>query len=104
MQLLTKEELQEQILPNLLLGIKDTNDLLVAKTLRCLADLVPILGSAMVIGGNRGRLFADGRPQGLPDIKNNWIEPPRSITPVLLTSSGEYIDSSSPIPDPKAPC
>lgn len=96
MRLITIEELQEQILPNLLLGIKDTNDILVAKTLRCLADLVPILGSASVIGGNRGRLFADGRPQGLPDSAKHWVEP-RSITPVM--ACGENMVSASPLPD-----
>lgn len=79
----------------LLLGIKDTNDLLVATTLRCLAELVEILGSATVIGGNRLRIFADGRPQGPPDLPNHWIKA-RSITPVL--SSAEFA-SNGPIPD-----
>lgn len=46
----------------LLVGIKDTNDQLVAATLRSLADLVPILGSSTVIGGQRAKLFNDGRP------------------------------------------
>lgn len=46
----------------LLVGIKDTNDHLVSVTLRTLADLVPILGSAVVIGGKRAKLFNDGRP------------------------------------------
>ncbi|XP_055904654.1 protein-associating with the carboxyl-terminal domain of ezrin [Eupeodes corollae] len=95
-KLLSREELQDQILPNLLLGIKDTNDILVAKTLRCLADLVPLLGSDMVIGGNRARLFADGRPQALPDSTSHWVEP-RSITPVM--GGGEYMVSGSPLPD-----
>lgn len=96
-KLMPEDELQDQILPNLLLGIKDINDVLVAKTLRCLADLVPILGSKIVIGGNnRKRLFADGRPQGIMDNNiKHWIEP-RSITPVM--TSGEYIVSASPLP------
>lgn len=59
----TKEELVDEILPQLLLGIKDTNDLLVTKTLLCLADLVSILGANLVIGKNRTKIFADGRPQ-----------------------------------------
>ncbi|KAJ3630110.1 hypothetical protein Zmor_027060, partial [Zophobas morio] len=58
----TKEELQSCILPELLVGVKDTNDYLVSVTLRTLADLVPILGAATVIGGKRGKLFTDGRP------------------------------------------
>ncbi|XP_055642118.1 protein-associating with the carboxyl-terminal domain of ezrin [Toxorhynchites rutilus septentrionalis] len=90
----SKEELKEHVLPQLLLGIKDTNDVLVAKTLLCLADLVPILGSAVVIGGNRSKIFADGRPQGVPDQSNPWSGV-RSITPVL--GSGEFL-SGSPTP------
>ncbi|ETN65818.1 ezrin-binding protein pace-1 [Anopheles darlingi] len=91
----SKEDLQEHILPQLLLGIKDTNDVLVAKTLLCLADLVPILGSAVVIGGNRSKIFADGRPQGIPDAGNPWSAV-RSITPVI--GSGEFL-SGSPVPE-----
>jgi len=34
----------------------------VADTLRTLADLVPVLGAAIVIGRDRVKLFADGRP------------------------------------------
>ncbi|XP_055598443.1 protein-associating with the carboxyl-terminal domain of ezrin-like [Uranotaenia lowii] len=90
----SKEDLKEDILPQLLLGIKDTNDVLVAKTLLCLADLVPILGSAVVIGGNRSKIFADGRPQGVPDQSLPWSGV-RSITPVI--GSGEFL-SGSPIP------
>lgn len=92
-KLFQKQELEEQILPQLLLGIKDTNDVLVAKTLRCLADLVPLLGSAVVIGGSRRKLFADGRPQPLPESMSQA----RSITPVL--SSGMDYLKGSPLPD-----
>lgn len=45
------------------MGIKDTNDTVVASTLRALALLVPILGASVVIGGKRARLFTDGRPK-----------------------------------------
>ncbi|EAT37469.1 AAEL010549-PA [Aedes aegypti] len=90
----SKEDLKEQILPQLLLGIKDTNDVLVAKTLLCLADVIPILGSAVVIGGNRSKIFADGRPQGVPDQSHPWSGV-RSITPVI--GSGEFL-SGSPVP------
>lgn len=56
------DELKSQVLPELLVGIKDTDDHLVAATLKALANTVPILGAATVIGGNRGKLFTDGRP------------------------------------------
>lgn len=93
-KLFHKQDLEEQILPQLLLGIKDTNDVLVAKTLRSLADLVAILGSAVVIGGSRRKIFADGRPQPLPEAMSQA----RSITPVL-TSGKDYLKSGSPLPD-----
>lgn len=102
----SNEILSENILPQLLLGIKDTNDQLVAATLRCLADLVPVLGSSIVIGRNRGRLFADGRPNSAIDSTTSstavvrWTEP-RSITPVLNDADESMTDfiSASPIPD-----
>lgn len=89
----SKEELIDEILPQLLLGIKDTNDLLVTKTLLCLADLIPILGASLVIGKNRRKLFADGRPQQTDQVWN--IDQPRSITPVM-NSSMDILLSSSP--------
>ena len=89
----SREELVDEILPQLLLGIKDTNDLLVTKTLLCLADLIPILGASLVIGKNRRKLFADGRPQQTEVWSNDQ---PRSITPVM-NSSMDILLSSSPI-------
>ncbi|XP_034249177.1 protein-associating with the carboxyl-terminal domain of ezrin [Thrips palmi] len=59
----TKEQLCSKVLPELLVGIKDTSDTIVASTLRALALLVPILGAATVIGGKRAKLFTDGRPK-----------------------------------------
>lgn len=56
------DELKSHVLPELLVGIKDTDDYLVSTTLRALAVLVPILGASTVIGGNRAKLFTDGRP------------------------------------------
>lgn len=90
----SKEELIDEILPQLLLGIKDTNDLLVTKTLLCLADLIPILGASQVIGKNRKKLFADGRPQQTEVLWNN--DQPRSITP-MMNASMDILLSSSPV-------
>ena len=52
----------DDILPALLLGLKDTNSQLVSATLRALADLVPILGPEVVVGSNRTKIFSDGSP------------------------------------------
>lgn len=46
-----------------MVGIKDTNEQLVSATLRALADLIPVLGAAAVIGGKRAKFFTDGRPK-----------------------------------------
>ncbi|KAG5666303.1 hypothetical protein PVAND_017854 [Polypedilum vanderplanki] len=89
----TKEELVDEILPQLLLGIRDTNDLLVTKTLLCLADLIPIVGANQVIGKNRQKIFADGRPQQTETWTNDQ-NIPRSITPI---NSSIDILSSSPV-------
>ncbi|CAK9810556.1 Protein-associating with the carboxyl-terminal domain of ezrin [Anthophora plagiata] len=61
------DELKSQVLPELLVGIKDTNDYLVSATLKALAEVVPILGAATVIGGKRGKLFTDGRPNKIQE-------------------------------------
>ncbi|CAG9824056.1 unnamed protein product, partial [Phaedon cochleariae] len=66
MHIFTRDELLSNILPELLVGIKDTDDRLVAVTLRSLADLVAVLGAAAVVGGKRAKLFTDGRPVSAP--------------------------------------
>nr|XP_012152207.1 PREDICTED: protein-associating with the carboxyl-terminal domain of ezrin isoform X3 [Megachile rotundata] len=65
------DELKSQVLPELLVGIKDTNDHLVSATLKALAYIVPILGATTVIGGKRGKLFTDGRPHKLNEKETN---------------------------------
>lgn len=66
----------------MLIGIKDTNDNLVAVTLTALSDLVPILGAATVIGGKRLKLFNDGRPAATVTRRiSNHTEPVRQTVP-----------------------
>ena len=57
-----RDTMIDDILPALLLGLKDTNSQLVSATLRALADLVPILGPEVVVGSNRTKIFSDGSP------------------------------------------
>jgi len=54
--------LEEDFLPSIIVGLKDTNPVIVSQTLRCLADIVPILGPEKVIGKNVSRVFSDGSP------------------------------------------
>lgn len=73
----------------MLVGIKDTNDELVALTLRALADLVPMLGSSTVIGGKRAKLFTDGRPvvHSIKNHKRRNTQPSTEPSPLHLSSS-----------------
>ncbi|EDW89838.2 protein-associating with the carboxyl-terminal domain of ezrin [Drosophila yakuba] len=101
-RLLSDEQLESEILPHLQLGMKDTNEILVAKTLRCMADLVSILGADKVLGGDRSRCFSDGRPHAAvsTDIANSFPEP-RSISPLMNTRSFDvenFMVSGSPLP------
>lgn len=92
------DELKSQILPELLVGIKDTNDHLVSATLKALADIVPILGAATVIGGKRGKLFTDGRPNKLKD--NNEIDNSINIAQFTIPMSIQKIIDLPERPSP----
>ncbi|KAL3870810.1 hypothetical protein ACJMK2_038850 [Sinanodonta woodiana] len=72
-ELLDKEDLKCIIFPQVLLGLGDSSDLIVEKSLRALADMVPILGRDVIIGGKSKTYFKDGRPKVIHEALNGVI-------------------------------
>ncbi|KAL0850410.1 hypothetical protein ABMA28_012223 [Loxostege sticticalis] len=90
------EELSQHVLPELLIGIKDTDDNLVAATLICLSELVPILGADTVVGGKRSKLFTDGRPNSKSSIEKplDLVTPTKSLQDLPCSEEIYHHDDS----------
>ncbi|XP_050729974.1 protein-associating with the carboxyl-terminal domain of ezrin-like [Eriocheir sinensis] len=98
--LLPRDVLAEDVLPELLLGIRDSSDALVSATLHALAHLVPILGASVVVGENRHNLFTTAKPKAaalLPLTKG--VSSSLAKEPLV---NGIKVVTPKPLPTPSA--
>ena len=84
-----------EFLPFLLQGMRDTDPAIVSSTLRCLADLVPILGPEVVVGANRTKIFSDRSP--IKQRKVYCSPPPLQISPSKKVE--EKLEKNSSVED-----
>eukprot|EP00057_Strongylocentrotus_purpuratus_P027256 XP_011681730.1 PREDICTED: protein-associating with the carboxyl-terminal domain of ezrin-like [Strongylocentrotus purpuratus] len=91
--------LKRTILPQLLLGLKDHHTNLVADSLRALAELVHLLGPEVVVGGERGKFFVEGRPK-FPTKPSNTKE---MLNIPKLTAVSGVITLPGMAPNPSSP-
>lgn len=92
-----EEVLENFILPQMLIGLRETDDRIVAATFSALSIMVPVLGANVVVGGERKKHFIEGRPkfnssESMPTISTNNVMKEKKISNIGPTNVSGVID------------